>query len=104
MSSPGSRMRSPMPAETHRNVGDISSDEVAQLVYDVIAEIVGEADVASDASLAAIGIVDLTLLDIVDALETELGERTVGLRLSDDDVADVKTVADLVELVRNGTS
>jgi acyl carrier protein len=42
---------------------------------------------------------DYTLIDLVEAVEAELGERTVGLSIDDDDLGEMVTVADAVECV-----
>jgi acyl carrier protein len=41
----------------------------------------------------------LALVELVDALEEELSERTVGFRIEDEDLADLKTVRDAVDFV-----
>ena len=41
----------------------------------------------------------LALIELVEALEEELGERTVGFRIDDEDLADLKTVRDAVDYV-----
>lgn len=90
-----------MPAETHRSATALGRDEIAELVADVVAELVGPTSVTPRPSdrLCDIGVDDLTLLSVVDALEHELGERTVGLSIDDDELFDLETVGDVVELV-----
>ena len=41
----------------------------------------------------------LALIELVEALEEELSERTVGFRIDDEDLADLKTVRDAVDYV-----
>ena len=41
----------------------------------------------------------LALIELVEALEEELGERTVGFRIEDEDLEDLKTVRDAVDYV-----
>ena len=41
----------------------------------------------------------LALIELVEALEEELGERTVGFRIDDEDLDDLKTVRDAVDYV-----
>ena len=41
----------------------------------------------------------LDLVELVEALEEELSERTVGFRIEDEDLADLKTVRDAVDFV-----
>ena len=41
----------------------------------------------------------LALIELVEALEEELSERTVGFRIEDEDLEDLKTVRDAVDYV-----
>ena len=41
----------------------------------------------------------LALLELVEALEEELSERSVGFRIEDEDLEDLKTVRDAVDYV-----
>ena len=41
----------------------------------------------------------LALIELVEALEEELGERSVGFRIDDEDLEDLKTVRDAVDYV-----
>jgi acyl carrier protein len=41
----------------------------------------------------------LALIELVEAIEEELGERTVGFRIEDEDLEDLKTVRDAVDYV-----
>ena len=41
----------------------------------------------------------LALIELVEALEEELGERSVGCRIDDEDLEDLKTVRDAVDYV-----
>jgi acyl carrier protein len=41
----------------------------------------------------------LALIELVEALEEEVGDRTVGFRIDDEDLADLKTVRDAVDYV-----
>ena len=41
----------------------------------------------------------LALIELVEALEEELGERSVGFRIEDEDLADLKSVRDAVDYV-----
>ena len=42
---------------------------------------------------------DYALLELVEAVEGELGERMVGLKIEDEDLAEWQTVADAIECV-----
>ena len=41
----------------------------------------------------------LALIELVEALEEELSERSAGFRIEDDDLEDLKTVRDAVDYV-----
>lgn len=41
----------------------------------------------------------LALIELVEALEEELGERSVGFRFDDDDLDDLRSVRDAVDYV-----
>lgn len=94
-----------MPAETHSHAsGAHDPSVVGALVVDRLAEILGRDidDVRPEARLRDdLDADDLSLLDLFDAIEDELGERTVGIQLEDDDLSDLVTVADVVEYVVN---
>ena len=42
---------------------------------------------------------DYAVIDLVEAVELELGERTVALSIDDDDLAELLTVRDAVDCV-----
>lgn len=91
-----------MPAETHVSRGPLGPDEVFTLIRDRLAEIleIEESDVSLDSSFSEDLEADsLALIELVEALEEELGERTVGFRIDDEDLADLKTVRDAVDYV-----
>lgn len=46
-----------------------------------------------------LGADSLALIELVEALEEELSERTVGFRIDDEDLEDLKTVRDAVDYV-----
>jgi len=91
-----------VPAETHVEQAPISRQEVFELVRDRLADIleiepsaVHEGDSFSDDLDAD----SLALIELVEALEEELGERSVGFRIDDEDLEDLKTVRDAVDYV-----
>lgn len=91
-----------MPAETHSHRGPIDAEEVARIVREQLAEILGiDVDaVTPEARLREdLDADDYALIDLVEAVEAELGDRTVGLSIDDDDLAELDTVADAVECV-----
>lgn len=98
-----------MPAETHVNRGPMGRDEVFALIRDRLAEIleIEESAVALESRFNEDLEADsLALIELVEALEEELGERTVGFRIEDEDLVDLKTVGDAVDYVvdRLGTA
>jgi acyl carrier protein len=90
-----------MPAETHVQRGPIGPDEVLRLVREVLTEVVGPAadGVEPGDRLVDLGVDGLGVLALVEGVEQELGERTVGFALDDDDLADLETVGDVVDVV-----
>jgi acyl carrier protein len=80
----------------------MSRDEVFELIRDRLAEIL-ETDpdkIIEGASFADdLDADSLALIELVEALEEELGERSVGFRIEDEDLEDLKTVRDAVDYV-----
>jgi acyl carrier protein len=90
------------PAETHSHRGPIDRDDVARIVCEQLADIlaIDSDQVVLDARLREdLDVDDYALLDLLDAIETELGERSIGLRLDDDDLVELVTVRDTVDCV-----
>ena len=76
--------------------------QVFELIRDRLADIleVDPSTIAEGASFAEDLAADsLALIELVEALEEELGERTVGFRIDDEDLEDLKTVGDAVDYV-----
>lgn len=91
-----------MPAETHVERGPLDRQQVFELVRDRLADIleveptgISEGDSFTDDLEAD----SLALIELAEALEEELGERTVGFRIEDEDLEDIKTVRDAVDYV-----
>jgi ribonuclease III len=75
---------------------------VSRLVRERLAEILelDDDDVRADARLRDdLHADDFALIEWAEAIEDELGERTVGFRLDDDDLAELDTVADAIDCV-----
>ena len=91
-----------MPAETHVEQGPMSRQEVFELIRDRLADIL-EIDPSSinegDSFTDDLEADSLALIELVEALEEEVGERTVGFRIDDEDLEDLKTVRDAVDYV-----
>ena len=91
-----------MPAETHVEQSPLGPDEVFAMIRDRLAEIleIDEPVITLDASFSDdLDADSLALIELVEALEEELGERTVGFAIDDDDLGDLRTVRDAVDYV-----
>ena len=77
---------------------------VEEVVYEVVAEVTGR-DITALADgdvLETLGVHGLVLIDVVEAVGEELGDRTVGLEVDDDDLSRARTLGELVTLVSEG--
>ena len=91
-----------MPAETHVEQTPMRRDEVFALIRDRLADIleVEPSSISEGQSFADdLDADSLALIELVEAIEEELGERTVGFRIEDEDLEDLKTVRDAVDYV-----
>ena len=90
-----------MPAETHLETGPIGPDDVLALVRERLAEIleIDEDTITLDSTFAGLDADSLALIELVEALEEDLGERTVGFSIDDEDLEDLKTVREAVDYV-----
>jgi acyl carrier protein len=80
----------------------MSRDEVFKLIQDSLAEILEiEPDkITEGASFADdLDADSLALIELVEALEEDLSERSVGFRIEDEDLEDLKVVRDAVDYV-----
>ena len=91
-----------MPAETHVEQGPIGRDEVLAIVRDRLADIleieptdIGEGDSFADDLDAD----SLALIELVEAIEEDLSERSVGFRIEDEALEDLRSVRDAVDYV-----
>jgi acyl carrier protein len=91
-----------VPAETHVEQSPMSRAEVFALVRDRLSDIleieastINEGDSFQDDLDAD----SLALIELVEAIEEEVGERSVGFRIEDEDLEDLKTVRDAVDYV-----
>ena len=89
-----------MPAETHVEQGPLDRSAILELVRERLAEIleiepssINEGDSFQDDLDAD----SLALIELVEAIEEELGERSVGFRTDDDDRAEHKTRRDAAD-------
>src|SRR3546814_1495803 len=92
----------PLPAETHVEGDKMDRNEVLTLIRDRLADIL---EIEPDTIKEGDSFVDdldadsLALIELVEGLEEEIGERTVGFRIEDEDLEDLKTVRDAVDYV-----
>jgi acyl carrier protein len=91
-----------VPAETHVEQGPLDRDAILELVRERLADIldIEPATIAEGASFVDdLDADSLALIELVESLEEELSERTVGFRIDDEDLEDLKTVRDAVDYV-----
>ena len=91
-----------MPAETHVERSPMDRQQVFELIRDRLADIleIDPGGIAESSSFVEdLDADSLALIELVEALEEELGERTVGFRIDDEDLEDLKTVRDAVDYV-----
>lgn len=91
-----------MPAETHVERGPMDRQQVFELIRDRLADIleIDPSTIAEGQSFADdLDADSLALIELVEALEEELSERSVGFRIDDEDLEDLKTVRDAVDYV-----
>ena len=91
-----------MPAETHVERGPLDRRQVYELIRDRLADILEiEPDRISEGASFTddLGADSLALIELVETLEEELGERSVGFRIEDEDLEDLRTVRDAVDYV-----
>jgi acyl carrier protein len=77
-------------------------EQVFELIRDRLADIleIDAAGISEGQSFADDLEADsLALIELVEAIEEEVGERTVGFRIEDEDLEDLKTVRDAVDYV-----
>jgi acyl carrier protein len=91
-----------VPAETHVGNGPLERPQVFELVRDLLADIleISPDTIAESSSFSEdLDADSLALIELVEGLEEELGERSVGFRIDDEDLEDLRTVRDAVDYV-----
>lgn len=91
-----------MPAETHVEKGPLDRQQVFELIRDQLADIleIDPAGITESSSFSEdLNADSLALIELVEALEEELGERSVGFRIDDEDLEDLRIVRDAVDYV-----
>ena len=91
-----------MPAETHVELSPIGPDDVLRMIKERLGEIleIEESRITLDSNFADdLDADSLALIELVEALEEDVGERTVGFTVDDEDLGDLKSVRDAVDYV-----
>jgi len=91
-----------VPAETHVEQGPLDRNGVLEIVKANLADILERDPSTISEGQSFVDDLDadsLALIELVEALEEELGERSVGFRIEDEDLVDLKTVRDAVDYV-----
>jgi acyl carrier protein len=91
-----------VPAETHSSQDPLDRAEVFELIREQLADILEiEPGTISEGSSFAedLDADSLALIELVEALEEELSERSAGFRIDDEDLEELKTVRDAVDYV-----
>jgi acyl carrier protein len=91
-----------VPADIQVDQGPMDRQQVFELIRDRLADIleIEPASIAEGASFAEdLSADSLALIELVEALEEELGERRGGFRIDDEDLEDLRTVRDAVDYV-----
>lgn len=89
------------------NEEPISREEIFEIVRDRLADIleIDPATISEQQSFVDdLDADSLALIELVESLEEELSDRTVGFRIDDEDLEDLKTVRDAVDYVHERSS
>ena len=80
----------------------VEADEVFRIIRERLADIleIEESRITLEASFTEdLSADSLALIELVEAIEQEMSERTTGFRIEDEDLEDLKTVRDAVDYV-----
>ena len=80
----------------------VDADEVFRIIRERLADIleIEESRITLEASFTEdLSADSLALIELVEAIEQELEDRTEGFRIEDEDLAELKTVRDAVDYV-----
>jgi acyl carrier protein len=90
-----------VPTETELPAEGFGRQQVLDLVRGSLADIleVSPSGIAEGASFGDLGADSLALIELVEALEKELGVQFAGFRIDDEDLEDLRTVRDAVDYV-----
>ena len=76
--------------------------QIFEIIRGLLADILGiEADSITEGQsfVDDLGAASMELIELVDKIEYEFGERSIGLRIEDEALEDLKTVRDAVDYV-----
>ena len=91
-----------MPADAQVEQGPMDRQQVFELIRDRLADIleIDPSEIGEGASFAEdLSADSLALIELVEALEEDLAERSAGFRIDDEDLEDLRTVRDAVDYV-----
>jgi acyl carrier protein len=91
-----------VPAETHSHRAPVDRRDIERIVLEQLSEILEiDLDAVRPQSHLRddLDADDYALIELVEAVEGELGERMVGLKIDDEELAEWQTVADAIECV-----
>jgi acyl carrier protein len=91
-----------VPSETEQ--APFEREEIFEIVRDRLADILEIDPSTISEGQSFVDDLDadsLALIELVEALEETLNERTTGFRIEDEDLADLKTVRDAVDYVHD---
>lgn len=91
-----------MLAEAQAEQGPFGRDEVLEMVCDHLADIleIEPSDINEGDSFADdLDADSLALIELVEIIEEEMAERSVGFRIEDENLQDLRTVRDAVDYV-----
>lgn len=91
-----------VPAETHVEHGPLDRDGIFVVIRDQLVEIleIDPSQISESSSFVEdLNADSLALIELVEGLEEEFGERTVGFRIEDEDLEELRTVRDAVDYV-----
>lgn len=91
-----------MPSENDVEQGPLDRNEVFEIVRANLADILEIEPATISEGQSFVDDLDadsLALIELVEALEEDLSERSVGFRIEDEDLVDLKTVRDAVDYV-----
>jgi acyl carrier protein len=80
----------------------VEADEVFRIIRERLADIleIEESRITLEASFSEdLSADSLALIELVEAIEQELEDRTAGFRIEDEDLAELRTVRDAVDYV-----